>query len=139
MEILLKNDMVLIQDCEIVPIKNLDAPIMDYNPKLKYYAKVNNIPKTIVENGIVKIPGGVLQDKVLYIEITVGNKVYKSDVIDLNKAVLLGDSYDKCYPGSFYKINNQLNNINETLIRINNKLHELEERIKILETEGELI
>jgi len=131
--------MILVTDCEVIPIENLDVPVENLSPDGISYIKINKIPRVMITKGRVRIPKPILESETLYIEITSGGQLYKSDIINLKRAVLLGDSYYDVYPGSFFSIDKRLKDLAQAMITAQTDIKKNENRIFELETKGDLL
>lgn len=145
MELLLKNKMVFLLNCGYINVEDINIPIKNYEESSKYFYRINRTPLApVVRNG-VPIPKELLNTDGFFIEIHMQRpgqntaEIFKSDKINLNRAVLLGGDEETTYPASLASIHNDIKDLKASLFELNQALEKVKVRITNLEEEGDLI
>jgi hypothetical protein len=145
MELLLKDGMAFLNGRGYTEKKDLLVYIKNTHNK-KVFAKINNLPKNLVKNSTLTIPKELLENNnEVYIEITVQDnetgikEVYKSDRLKIREAIAIGESVDDCYPTTLTQIRNDIAEANKQIIKLQNRMEDVEKEIKAIQEEGDLI
>lgn len=141
MEIILSKGYVLLKNIGYVPNQDLEIPVVNVKSDDKIFYRINNLPTVPANGHRIKIPKEILEHDSLYIEISIkGNsETFKSDKINLRRAVLIGDDEAEAFPASLRSIQQDIKDIKEMLFNHTTSLNDLNKRVTDLEEEGDLI